>query len=135
MFGAGCGLKPKQSSRSYVSKDFMLKTIWRWLWRSIALLIVLVLAYELWIFAHVWWYVDHNPGATAFMERRLVLLQEKMGERVITVRDEERQECEIWTRVMGYYRPVSEYNIGKKSEHAERLYYTENRTRNSFSAV
>jgi len=58
----------------------MLKTIWRWLWRSIALLIVLVLAYELWIFAHVWWYVDHNPGATAFMERRLVLLQEKMGE-------------------------------------------------------
>ena len=45
----------------------MLKTLWRWLWRSIALVIILVLAYELWIFAHVWWYVDHNPGATAFM--------------------------------------------------------------------
>ncbi|MCK4608464.1 MAG: ribonucleoside triphosphate reductase, partial [Gammaproteobacteria bacterium] len=26
--------------------------------------------------------------------------------------------CEVWTRVMGYYRPVSEHNIGKKSEHA-----------------
>ena len=58
----------------------MLKTLWRWLWRSIALVVILVLAYELWIFGHVWWYVDHNPSATAFMERRLVLLQEKMGD-------------------------------------------------------
>jgi monofunctional biosynthetic peptidoglycan transglycosylase len=58
----------------------MLKKIWRGLWRGIALLLVLVLAYELWIFAHVWWYVDHNPSMTAFMERRLVLMQEKMGD-------------------------------------------------------
>ncbi len=58
----------------------MLKKIWRWLWRIIVLVVLLVLAYELWLFARVWWYVDHNPGATAFMERRLVLLQEKMGE-------------------------------------------------------
>ena len=58
----------------------MLKKIWRWLWRSILLVLLLVLAYQLWLFARVWWYVDHNPGATAFMERRLVLLQEKMGE-------------------------------------------------------
>ncbi len=58
----------------------MLKKIWRVLWRGIALLLVLVLAYELWIFAHVWWYVDHNPSMTAFMERRLVLMQEKMGD-------------------------------------------------------
>ena len=41
---------------------------------------VLVLAYEAWFFVQVWWYVDHNPGTTAFMERRLALLQEKMGE-------------------------------------------------------
>jgi len=27
-----------------------------------------------------------------------------------------RQKCEIYTRVMGYYRPVSQFNIGKKSE-------------------
>ena len=57
-----------------------LRYVWRWLWRGIALLFVLALAYELWIFAHVWWYVDHNPAATAFMERRLVQLQEKLGE-------------------------------------------------------
>jgi len=58
----------------------MFKKIWRWIWRSIALVVILVLAYELWIFAHVLWYIDHNPASTAFMERRLVLLQEKMGE-------------------------------------------------------
>jgi anaerobic ribonucleoside-triphosphate reductase len=43
----------------------------------------------------------------------------------ITVADTERQECEIWTRVMGYYRPVSEFNNGKKGEHAERVFFTE----------
>jgi len=43
----------------------------------------------------------------------------------ITIEDEERQECEIWTRVMGYYRPVSEFNIGKKAEHEERVVFTE----------
>jgi len=58
----------------------MLKTLWRWFWRGIALVVLLVLAYELWIFGHVWWYVDHNPSSTAFMERRLAVLQEKMGD-------------------------------------------------------
>ena len=58
----------------------MLRKLWSWVWRGIAFAFVLVLVYELWIFAHVWWYVDHNPSTTAFMERRLVLLQEKMGE-------------------------------------------------------
>jgi hypothetical protein len=41
----------------------------------------------------------------------------------VIIPDEERQECEVWTRVMGYYRPVSALNIGKKSEHTERVYY------------
>ena len=31
-----------------------------------------------------------------------------------------RQRCEVWSRVMGYLRPVSHWNIGKKSEFAER---------------
>ena len=34
--------------------------------------------------------------------------------------DHERQRCEVWTRVMGYHRPVSEFNAGKPSEHGER---------------
>ncbi len=41
------------------------------------------------------------------------------------LRDEERQPCEVWTRVMGYHRPVSQFNIGKKSEQAERRYFRE----------
>ncbi len=42
-----------------------------------------------------------------------------------TLRDEDRQPCEIWTRVMGYHRPVSSFNIGKKSEFREREYFAE----------
>ena len=37
------------------------------------------------------------------------------------------QVCEVWTRVMGYHRPVSSFNIGKKGEHAERTHFTETR--------
>lgn len=33
--------------------------------------------------------------------------------------------CEVWTRVMGYFRPVSSFNIGKKGEHAEREHFRE----------
>ncbi len=35
------------------------------------------------------------------------------------------EKCEIWTRVMGYHRPVSEFNKGKKSEFKERVYFEE----------
>jgi len=61
------------------------------------------------------------------------MVQATIGERTITVTDEERQKCEVWTRVMGYYRPVSEFNIGKKSEHADRMFYVEGRVRDSVS--
>lgn len=39
--------------------------------------------------------------------------------------DSERQPCEIWTRVMGYHRPLSSFNIGKQGEFHERQYFTE----------
>ncbi len=32
--------------------------------------------------------------------------------------------CEIWTRVMGYFRPIASFNIGKKGEVEERRYFT-----------
>ncbi len=35
-------------------------------------------------------------------------------------------ETEMWTRVMGYFRPVQSFNIGKKGEFHERVYYQEN---------
>ncbi len=39
--------------------------------------------------------------------------------------DKERTRCEIWTRVMGYHRPVSSFNIGKQGEFLERKYFKE----------
>jgi hypothetical protein len=41
--------------------------------------------------------------------------------------DEERTRCEVWTRVMGYHRPVTSFNKGKKSEHRERKFFVERR--------
>lgn len=43
----------------------------------------------------------------------------------IQLEDHERQPCEIWTRVMGYHRPVSQFNIGKQSEFRERRLFQE----------
>lgn len=39
--------------------------------------------------------------------------------------DAERQPCEVWTRVMGYHRPVSAFNVGKQAEHQERRFFQE----------
>ncbi len=47
----------------------------------------------------------------------------------IVLTDEERQPCEVWTRVMGYHRPVTSFNIGKKGEHYERKFFQECRTK------
>ena len=45
----------------------------------------------------------------------------------LTLTNEERQRCEVWTRVMGYHRPFASFNIGKKGEHAERQFFREAR--------
>ncbi len=44
-----------------------------------------------------------------------------------TLAPEERQKCEVWTRVMGYHRPVSSFNVGKQGEHLERRFFVEER--------
>jgi anaerobic ribonucleoside-triphosphate reductase len=43
----------------------------------------------------------------------------------LTLSDAERQPCEVWTRVMGYHRPVASFNVGKKGEHNERQFFVE----------
>ncbi|MDO9371712.1 MAG: monofunctional biosynthetic peptidoglycan transglycosylase [Gammaproteobacteria bacterium] len=53
-------------------------TGWRWLWRAALLLGAAVLVYQLWVFAHIWYWVSHNPAQSAFMERRLAVAQEKI---------------------------------------------------------
>ena len=36
-----------------------------------------------------------------------------------------RTKCVVYTRVMGYHRPVESFNIGKKGEHKERIKFKE----------
>jgi monofunctional biosynthetic peptidoglycan transglycosylase len=54
-----------------------MKTVTRWLGKGIAAAIALVLFYQLWIFAHVLWWIDHNPTFTAFMAAGLARQQDK----------------------------------------------------------
>jgi monofunctional biosynthetic peptidoglycan transglycosylase len=53
-----------------------LKTLWSWLWRGVAILFVLLLVYQAWIFAHVCWWIKFNPSTSAFMEDRLEIMQD-----------------------------------------------------------
>ncbi|SFV61606.1 FIG01146971: hypothetical protein [hydrothermal vent metagenome] len=44
---------------------------------------------------------------------------------------EERTKCIVYTRVMGYHRPVESFNIGKKGEHQERKFFLEKVSQNN----
>lgn len=54
------------------------------------------------------------------------MIQITINRHTITVEDSERQEVEVWSRVMGYYRPVEDWNIGKQQEFRDRKYFREN---------
>ena len=43
--------------------------------------------------------------------------QETIG---IELKDEERTRCEVWSRVVGYLRPVQQWNAGKEEEFKDR---------------
>jgi len=55
----------------------MMRSVLRGLGKGLAAAVLLVLLYQLWIFAHVLWWIDHNPGSTAFMDAGLARQQEK----------------------------------------------------------
>lgn len=45
---------------------------------------------------------------------------------VVKMKDgSEHQLCEVYTRVMGYLRPKSEFNVGKRQEHDDRVLFKE----------
>ena len=51
-----------------------------------------------------------------------------VGEQPVCPRCAEEQKhqlCEVWTRVMGYHRPVASFNPGKQQEQAERQHFQE----------
>ena len=39
--------------------------------------------------------------------------------------ESERMRCEVWSRVMGYYRPKDAMNAGKQSEFNDRKFFSE----------
>lgn len=55
---------------------------------------------------------QHNPKSMSQVE-------------IQAEQNEKRTRCEVWTRVMGYHRPVSHFNVGKKAEHYSRKHFEE----------
>ena len=52
--------------------------IFRWLiWYPLLLTLTALVAVQFWFLVHVWYWADHNPGMTAFMEARLERMREK----------------------------------------------------------
>ena len=51
--------------------------VWRWAVRVVLLVLCAVLLVQFWFLVHVWYWASHNPGETAFMERRLETLRSK----------------------------------------------------------
>jgi monofunctional biosynthetic peptidoglycan transglycosylase len=57
--------------------------VWRWGKRVLFVVAGVVLLYQLWLLAHVWYWIDHNPTTTALMQSRLDALQDtKPGARL-----------------------------------------------------
>lgn len=52
-------------------------------WRVLKWLVIIVVVYQLWIFLHICWWVNHNPATSAFMEDRLEVLQEDNPDAVL----------------------------------------------------
>lgn len=48
-----------------------------WLRRLLVVAITLIVLYQVWLFAHICWWIKFNPSSSAFMESRLELMQDK----------------------------------------------------------
>ncbi len=46
-------------------------------------------------------------------------------ENLLKVIETQRTKCLVYTRVMGYHRPIESFNIGKKGEHRQRIPFHE----------
>ncbi|PKL46735.1 MAG: ribonucleoside triphosphate reductase [Candidatus Riflebacteria bacterium HGW-Riflebacteria-2] len=68
---------------------------------------------------------QYCPTCDAIETKKAVAIAQAEGQELapenVVLTDENRQVCEVWTRVMGYFRPVSQFNAGKKSEYSDRV--------------
>ena len=53
-----------------------MKKLWGWLWRGVLYGLALILLYQVWLFAHVCWWIKFNPTGSAFMATRLEIMQD-----------------------------------------------------------
>ena len=49
----------------------------RWSWRAVAIFFIVLLLYQVWLFAHICWWIKFNPSTSAFMDTRLEIMQSK----------------------------------------------------------
>lgn len=52
-------------------------------------------------------------------------IKEPQTENHLAQNEGKRTKCLVYTRVMGYHRPVESFNIGKKGEHKQRTHFKE----------
>lgn len=57
------------------------------------------------------------------------MITQQQDDLVLQQNQEKRSKCLVYTRVMGYHRPVESFNIGKKGEHRQRAHFTEENAR------
>ena len=55
----------------------MIRTFFRFAVALVGLVVVVVLAYQGYVLVRIWWWTDHNPQSTAFMQARLEVMREK----------------------------------------------------------
>ena len=57
------------------------KHIFVWVWKAfcytLGLLVIALLLFQGWFAAHIWYWIEHNPQSTSFMQARLERLREK----------------------------------------------------------
>lgn len=49
----------------------------RWAWRSLKIFFAFLVLYQVWLFAHICWWVKFNPSTSSFMATRLEIMQDK----------------------------------------------------------
>ena len=50
------------------------------------------------------------------MINKTEIVQPQKGSRVVP--------CQVWSRIVGYLRPIEQWNKGKKQEYSERVNYS-----------
>jgi anaerobic ribonucleoside-triphosphate reductase len=63
-----------------------------------------------------------RPGADHQKTKRRKIIDKTTRLKALEAK---RTRCTVYTRVMGYHRPVESFNIGKQGEHRQRRLFVE----------